>query len=161
MLQFFRELLSTNTNQDNNDQHYSSDYVSESSERKLQLATCALFLEVAHADDNFDPAEQDVIISIMIKMFVLNEAEVNELMKQSNEIIRESVSLYEFTDVINAHFNKEEKYEIIKNLWRLILADEKIHKYEEHFVRTISNNFHLEHKDMIAAKLEVKEELGL
>lgn len=161
MLQFFRELLSTNTNQDNNDQHYSSDYVSESSERKLQLATCALFLEVAHADDNFDPAEQDVIISIMIKMFVLNEAEVNELMKQSNEIIRESVSLYEFTDVINAHFKKEEKYEIIKNLWRLILADEKIHKYEEHFVRTISNNFHLEHKDMIAAKLEVKEELGL
>ena len=48
-----------------------------------------------------------------------------------------------------------------RNLWRLILVDEKINKYEEHFVRTITNNFHLEHQDMIAAKLEVKEELGL
>lgn len=161
MLQFFRELLSTNTNQANNNQHYSSDSVSENTERKIQLATCALFLEVAHADDNFDPAEQDILISIMTKMFDLNEAEVDELIKQSNEIIRESVSLYEFTDVINEHFDKDERYEIIKNLWRLILADEKINKYEEHFVRTISNNFHLEHKDMIAAKLEIKEELGL
>lgn len=161
MLQFFRELLSTNTNQDNNKQHYSSDSVSESTERKLQLATCALFLEVAHADDNFDPSEKKVLISLMKKMFDLKEDEVNELIKQSDEIISESVSLYEFTDVINEHFDKEEKYEIIKNLWRLILADEKINKYEEHFVRTISNNFHLEHKDMIAAKLEIKEELGI
>ncbi|HET54218.1 MAG TPA: TerB family tellurite resistance protein [Ignavibacteria bacterium] len=161
MLQFFRELLSTDSNQNNNKQHYSSDSVSENTERKLQLATCALFLEVAHADDIFDPSEEKVLISLMKKMFDLKEDEVNELIKQSDEIIRESVSLYEFTDVINAHFDKEEKYEIIKNLWRLILADEKINKYEEHFVRTISNNFHLEHKDLIAAKLEIKEELGI
>jgi uncharacterized tellurite resistance protein B-like protein len=133
MLKFFRDLLGDST--ENNPQHYSSDSVPESSEKKLQLATCALFLEVAHADESFQPEEREKIISVMKDMFELNEDEVDELIKQSNEIV--------------------------KNLWRLILVDEKINKYEEHFVRTITNNFHLEHQDMIAAKLEVKEELGL
>lgn len=159
MLKFFRDLLGDSTK--NNPQHYSSDSVPESSEKKLQLATCALFLEVAHADESFQPEEREKIISVMKDMFELNEDEVDELIKQSDEIVKKSVSLYEFTDVINNHFSKEEKFEIVKNLWRLILVDEKINKYEEHFVRTITNNFHLEHQDMIAAKLEVKEELGL
>ena len=159
MLKFFRDLLG-DTNE-NNQPHYSSDSVPAGSERKLQLATCALFLEVAHADDNFEKSEKEKIISVMKDMFELKENEVEELIKQSDEIVKKSVSLYEFTDVVNHHFNKDEKYEIVKNLWRLILVDEKINKYEEHFVRTISNNFHLEHSDMIAAKLEIKKEIGI
>lgn len=159
MLKFFRDLLGDTT--ENNQQHYSSDSVPANSERKIQLATCALFLEVAHADDNFDSEEREKIISAMKEMFDLNVDEVEELIKQSDEIVQKSVSLYEFTDVINSHFNKDEKYELVKNLWRLILVDEKINKYEEHFVRTINNNFHLEHSDMIAAKMAVKEELEL
>lgn len=159
MLKFFRDLLGDTT--ENSQQHYSSDSTSESSNRKLQLATCALFLEVAQADDNFDPEEREKIISVMKEMFHLDEEETNEIIKQSDEIVRKSVSLYEFTDVVNHHFNKLDKYEIVKNLWRLIFVDEKINKYEEHFVRTINNNFHLEHQDMIAAKMEVKNEMGL
>lgn len=159
MLKFFRELLGESN--ENNIQHYSSDSVPDGSEKKIQLATCALFLEVAHADDNFDPEEREKIISVMKKMFDLDAEEVDELINQSNEIVKKSVSLYEFTDVVNHHFNKDDKYKIVKNLWRLILVDEKINKYEEHFVRTINNNFHLEHSDMIAAKMEIKNEMGL
>lgn len=159
MLKFFRDLLGDTT--DTNQQHYSSDSSSAGSGRKLQLATCALFLEVAQADDSFDPDEREKIISVMEEMFDLEADETNELIKQSDEMVKESVSLYEFTDVVNHHFNKSEKYEIVKNLWRLILVDEKINKYEEHFVRTINHNFHLEHSDMIAAKMEVKSEMGL
>ena len=159
MLKFFRDLLGDTTEQ--NQQHYTSDSASAGSEKKIQLATCALFLEVAHADDNFDPDEREKIISVMTEMFDLSPDQVEELINQSDEIVQKSVSLYEFTDVVNSHFNTDEKYTLVKNLWRLILVDEKIHKYEEHFVRTINNNFHLEHKDLIAAKLEVKSEMGL
>lgn len=128
--------------------------------RNVEIATCALFIEVAKSDDNFSVEEKELIIDLMKKTFSLSDDEVKELIKQANETIRESVSLYEFTDVINAHFSKDEKYEVIKNLWKLILADEKINKYEEHFVRTINHNFHLEHKDLIAAKMEVKNQHG-
>lgn len=163
MLKFFKDLLSEKPDSENNDSNYSSDTTSsdDNSERKLQLATCALFLEVAQADEHFKRDEREKIMKVMKEMFVLSSEEINELIKQSDEYIQQSVSLYEFTDVINNHFNKDERYEIIKNVWRLILTDEKIHKYEEHFVRTITANFKLEHRDMITAKMEVKEELEL
>ncbi len=160
MLKFFRDLLDENQKKEAN--NYSSDSTqSDNSEKKLQLATCALFLEVAQADEDFDKSERDKIISLMKEMFDLNEDEVKELLNQSNEYVKRSVSLYEFTDVVNKYFSKDERYEVLKNLWRLILVDEKINRYEEHFVRTITSNFHLEHRDMITAKMEVKEELGL
>jgi uncharacterized tellurite resistance protein B-like protein len=79
-------------------------------------------------------------------------------MQLSEQQTRESVSLYEFTDIINKNFSRNEKLSIIKNLWRLAYADGRLDKYEEYFLRIINQNLHLEHADMIAAKLEVKKE---
>jgi len=159
MLKFFRDLLTDENNQ-NNYSHDSETYRTHTS-RKLELATCALFLEVAQSDEHYEKSEREQIVAAMKSLFTLSEKEITELMKQSDEQVRESVSLYEFTDVINHYFDKDQKYEVIKNLWRLIFADEKISKYEEHFIRTINNNFHLEHNDLIASKMEVKKELGI
>jgi uncharacterized tellurite resistance protein B-like protein len=127
---------------------------------KLQIATCALFIEVAKSDENFSQDERDYIVSTLQEQFELTEDEVNELMNLAEERVDASVSLYEFTDVINQHFSKDEKFEIVKNLWRLIFLDENLDKYEEHFIRIITNNFHLEHKDLIDAKMMVKEEFN-
>ena len=127
--------------------------------KKIQIATCALFLEVADADDDFDPREREKIISIMEDTFNLTRSEVDELLKMSNESVENSVSIYEFTDVINKSFSHEEKYDIMLNLWRLVYVDNYLHKYEEYTLRKIANDLNLEHKDFINAKLQVKEEL--
>ncbi len=151
MINFFKNLFDDLNNKENKIENRD-----ENIKRKVEIATCALFLEVAKSDDNFSKTEKKLIISLMQSTFDLSENEVEELMKQADEIIENSVSLYEFTDVINSHFSKDQKYRVVKNLWRLILSDEKINKYEEHFIRTINRNLHLEHKDLITAKLEVK-----
>lgn len=130
-----------------------------SHEKRVQIATCALFLEVANSDDNFAKEEKENIYESMKKIFGLKDEYINELISLSKEQIRHSVSLYEFTGIINDHFSKEEKYEIVKNLWKLIYADNRVDQYEDLFIKRISSNFHLEHKDLIAAKLEAKKEL--
>lgn len=127
-------------------------------EKKLQIATCALFLEVANSDDNFAKEEKENIYKSMKEIFGLEEQYIKELISLSEEQIRNSVSLYEFTDIINQNFSKDEKYEVVKNLWKLIYTDNKVDKYEDLFIKRISSNFHLEHKDLIAAKLEVKND---
>lgn len=127
-------------------------------EKKLQIATCALFLEVANSDDNFAKEEKENIYKSMKEIFGLDEQYIKELISLSEEQIRNSVSLYEFTDIINQNFSKDEKYEVVKNLWKLIYTDNKVDKYEDLFIKRISSNFHLEHKDLIAAKLEVKND---
>lgn len=138
----------------------SIDVSSIDSNTKLQIATCALFLEVANSDDEFSEEEREFISQLLQKEFHLNKGELEELYELSRKRVRDSVSLYEYTDVINSHYTKSEKYEVVKNLWELILVDGKLDAHEEHFVRIISKNLKLEHKEMIAAKMEAKQKLG-
>jgi len=126
--------------------------------KKLQVATCALFVEMANADDNFDDNEKELIIKLMKDIFNLKEDDVHELIELSEEEIKDSVSLYEFTEVVDTELNKNEKIEIIENLWRLILVDDKLHQYEDFFIRKIVANLHLSHGDMITSKIKVKGE---
>lgn len=153
MLGFIKNLISNrDTTIDNN---ISEKY---SSETQLQIATCALFLEIAHSDDDFSIEEKGFIEKTMRNEFNLEDELVDELLDLATQQTNESVSLYEFTNVINKSYGRPEKLVIIKNLWRLVFADGKLDKYEEYFMRTISRNLHLEHSDMIATKMEAKEE---
>lgn len=132
-----------------------------SPEEKLKIATCALLIEVGNADDEFSKVEKEAIINIMRENFALSETEVAELIELANQQIEESISLYEFTDIINKNFSREEKLEVVKNIWRLIFADGKLDQYEEYFIRKISRNLNLYHQDFIDTKIAVKQELGL
>lgn len=151
MLQFFKNILTQTCN--------SSEQSNFRNDDKLKIATCALFLEIANSDDNFSGEEMAQIYSIMKNTFSLTDEDVKQLIELSEVQIRRSVSLYEFTDIINKNFTYEEKYEIIKNLWRIVLADKILNPYEEHLLKIINGNFNFYHKDLIAAKLEVKEEI--
>lgn len=154
MLGFIKNLISNN---DTTSNKVSNKY---NSETQLQIATCALFLEIANSDDNFSIEEKVFIEKTMREEFNLDDELVTELLALATQQTDESVSLYEFTDVINKSFGRDEKLIIIKNLWQLVFADGELDKYEEYFMRTISKNLHLEHSDMIATKLEAKEELN-
>jgi uncharacterized tellurite resistance protein B-like protein len=151
MLGFIKNLITNQIDENLEQNNYDT-------ETQLQIATCALFLEIANSDDDFSIEEKVFIEKTMREEFNLDEKLVEELLELATQQTEESVSLYEFTDVINKLYNRDKKLIIIKNLWRLVYADGKLDKYEEYFMRTISKNLHLEHSDMIAAKLEVKDE---
>lgn len=127
-------------------------------EQKIQIAATTLFIEIAKADSDFSTKEHDRIIELLKNYFSLNSEQVKELIVLANTWIKESVSFYEFTEIINKHFTQDEKYELVKNLWRIVYIDKVLDKYEEHLIRIISNNLKLSHRDMIAAKLEAKQE---
>jgi uncharacterized tellurite resistance protein B-like protein len=132
---------------------------SHSEEYKLQIAACALLLEIATADDNLNKEEKNKINFLMKKTFNLSDEEVSSLIEKSEEEIENSVSLYEFTDIINNNLNNDEKYRILKYLWCIAYADGNIDSYEDYYIKKISNNLHMHHKDRIAAKMEVKIEI--
>ncbi len=123
-------------------------------QQKIQIASATLFIE--RADSSFSSDEYKRINDLIKNMFSLSNEQVHELMELAEDWISRSVSMYEFTDIINKHFSSDEKYELVKNLWKIVYADNILDKYEEHLVRVISHNLKLSHRDMIAAKLEVK-----
>jgi uncharacterized tellurite resistance protein B-like protein len=128
-------------------------------EKKLHVATCALFVEIAKADSEFTSEEKNKIISIMKEAFKLEDYYVNELLELAEQEVYESVSIYEFTSIINQHFSEKEKFELLKDLWRLIYVDDQLHKYEDVLIKRIGGTLNLEHQKIIGAKLLVKEEI--
>ncbi len=128
---------------------------------KIEIAACALFIEMAKADGDFTDEERKFIISEMKKTFDLDDKYVKELIILAEQRIKQSVSLYEFTGVINTSFTHEEKIKLVESLWRLIYKDEKLNAYEDHIIKKIAATMNIEHKQIINAKLWVKEQLGL
>lgn len=128
---------------------------------KVEVATCALFIELAKSDGEFSESERELIISEMKTFFNLEKKYVDDLILLAEEKVKESVSIYEFTGVINKSFTQEEKIELLENLWKLIYRDEKLSAYEDHLIKKIGSTMNIEHKQIINSKLWVKQQLGL
>ena len=128
--------------------------------KKLEVASAALFIEIAKADGNFSDDERKRIIDLMKEEFELDDECVNELLKLSEKKVQQSVSVYEFTSIINEGFSQQEKLELLKNLWRIIYVDGKLDSQEDRLIKIIGGTMNIEHRDIIGAKLMVKQELG-
>jgi uncharacterized tellurite resistance protein B-like protein len=155
MFEFINKILNgSQTNEENFQSPLKID-----SEKKLQIAACTLLVEMGKADSDFTLEERRKIISIMENTFQVEENYVNELIELSEKRINENDSIYEYTTIINENFSNSEKFELLKNLWRLIYTDNNLDKYEEHLVKKIGTLLNIEYSNIIGAKLLVKEEL--
>jgi uncharacterized tellurite resistance protein B-like protein len=129
----------------------------ESSERSVTTATCALFLEMAHADSEFSESERDNIINILQTSFDMTAEDAKELMNLSDLERKESTDLWQFTNLINQNYSREEKLMVAETLWRVIYTDGKVDQHEEYLMRKLTYLLGLDHEDMIEAKFKARE----
>lgn len=129
----------------------------ESPEKMIQIATCALFLEIANSDEHFSNEERQTIIEILKNEFSLADNEVQNLIKETEHTLDDSIDLWQFTNLINKHFSDEDKTKILENLWKIIYTDEILDTYEDYLAHKIANLLHLPHKTLIETKLKVKK----
>jgi uncharacterized tellurite resistance protein B-like protein len=122
---------------------------------RTQIAACVVLMEVAKYDSEFSSIEKDTIEAILKDELSIPDEAIQDLMKIAEDKREGSVDLWEFTDVINQHFSREEKIKIIELAWKVIYADEKLDMYEDHFIHILAKLLRLEHKELIDAKLHV------
>ena len=157
MNRFLKKILNGSQNR----QEIISSSVKPNNEKKIQIAACALLVEIGKADSNFTNEERKKIISIMKNTFNVEEDYVNELIELSEKNFDENESIYEYTTIINNNFTNNEKFELLKNIWRLIYTDDNLSRYEEHLVKMIGTLLNIEYSNIIGAKLLIKEELKI
>ena len=124
-----------------------------------QLAACVVLLEAAHADYECTDEEMDHVVHTLQSDFGLSQDYVSELLDLAHQERSQAVDLWQFTNQINQEFSKEEKKAVLEGVWRIIYADGKLEKHEDHFVRKLTNLLRLSHKEMIDAKLKSREQL--
>jgi uncharacterized tellurite resistance protein B-like protein len=134
------------------------DEADENPEHLLALAASALLLEVAWADHDIADEELSIIERALKAQFGLSEDEVRTLVDESREAHDDSVGVYGYTRTINESFTEEQKFELVTALWRLALADDGLHRYEEHTIRKIAELIYLSHSRFIEAKLTAKRD---
>lgn len=121
-------------------------------EKKLQLATAALLLEIARADFNIADDETQAIAKSLETTFGLAPAELDELLQLATQEVNEAVSLHQFTRLVHESYPPADKKEIIRMLWSVAYADNVLDKYEEAMIRKISDLLYVSHQEFMHAK---------
>ncbi len=123
----------------------------------LELAAAVLMLEISLADSEIQDDERKVIEDALKKVFHLPETDVQTIIELAKQEVDHSVSLYEFTRLINDKMSLDERIRIVELLWQVAFADMTIDKYEEYFVRKIADLLYIPHQDYIKAKHRAAE----
>ena len=120
---------------------------------------CGLMVEAANIDGKIDQVEINKISNALIETFDENPAEVEKELNKCLVEIKEHKSLHFFTSKINKAFSEEKKIYLIEVLWKIILADGKVHDFESNLIRRLSGLLYLTGVQTGNAKKRVLEKL--
>jgi uncharacterized tellurite resistance protein B-like protein len=127
----------------------------QQTDHDLLLAVCALFVEMARIDETFTPSEMETILAILKDKYGLSQEYAYALITEAEKELKESVDLWQFTNLINENYSIEKKMELIEMLWRIVYVDATMDKYEHHLMDKLAKILRLTHEQLIDAKLKV------
>ena len=123
----------------------------------LQKVSACLLLEVARADHQVDDVERSAIIDAIGRATDLSATELSQLVSEAEQQADAAISLHEHIRLVNDEFSREQKINLIEQLWRVAYADNELDRYEEAFIRKLADLIYLKHRDFMQAKLRVTE----
>ena len=125
----------------------------ETQRRSIRLAAAVLLVETARADFTEDITEMNKLKDLLTSSLQLSDDEVHDLVTAAKERVEESTSLFDFTRIINDHYNTEQKLELIRAMWAVAYADGNLSKNEEHLIRQVADLTYVTHSDYIHCKV--------
>lgn len=126
--------------------------------RRLEIATCALLLEAAHADEDMGAEERAAIVALVRQRFGLTADEVEQLLEQAEARRGSSTGLYEFTRLIAESWDRRQRQAVLALVWRVVYSDGRLEAREDALVHKLAHLLGLSHEELIALKLRVKRE---
>jgi len=126
-------------------------------ERRLQMATAALMVEMLHVDEQVTAEEDEKLRQLLKQRFELDPDEIEALINLAHNEKHEATDYYAFTSLLNEHYTQQQKIKLVEDLWQLAYADGDLDKYEEHLLRRLADSLHVPHQDFIRTKHNVLE----
>ena len=127
----------------------------EQSNKDSDLINVAcLMIHAAKIDENYTDKEKKIIKNTLIKLNN-NDEDIDKIILEAEKKESDSNHIQDFTKKIKA-MDKENKIEIIKNIWSIILSDGNSDIYEENLMRRLAGLLYVDAKIMGDIKLDIQ-----
>ena len=140
---FFGEKSSNNENQD----ALNSSVIEE--------AVVVLLLRAANIDGKKDEQEIEAIKRLIIQQFNYDEEKADMLITSASEKEESSADLFEWSKIINDHYDLDSKKIVFSMMCEIICADGLIDPFESNLIRRLSGLLYISDKDAGAIKKKV------
>ena len=123
---------------------------------EIILASTCLLLSIARADDFVDEEEAKIINEILQDFFDITKEEAVSLIAKANIDLDKSTDYFSYGSKLNEHFSLTDKIDFISCIFEVAYSDGDYHYMEEHMIKKIAHMFHIENKDLINVKMDIK-----
>ena len=117
------------------------------------LNIACLMIHAARIDENYTDKEKNIIKKTLSKLNKNNE-NIDNLILEAERKESDSSHIQDFTKNIKA-MDKDNKIEVVKNIWTIILSDGNSDMYEENLMRRLAGLLYVDAKTMGDIKLEI------
>ena len=128
----------------------------QSETHDVRVAACALLLEMADIDGEFSSKEKRLIVSTLRKHYGLPEEAAQDLLDTAAREVEGSIDLWRFTNLINRHYTREEKEQVLELVWHVALSDRNLNRHEDYLAHKLGELLRLDHRQLIDAKLRAR-----
>ncbi len=126
-------------------------------ETESRLAVAALMIHCMAVDREVTRSERAKLRSVLMDTYSLSEANVEKLIAEATRADNEAVDLYGFTSVLKRHLDREQRADVIEQLWSMVYADGTIHEFEDNLVWRVAELLGIERTERLARKRAARE----
>jgi uncharacterized tellurite resistance protein B-like protein len=112
----------------------------------------ALLVHVASIDEAYTDKEKK-IIKDFIASFSYGDSDVEEVLKEAEQLESDSIQLLSFTNLVKKE-SLELKTEVIEHLWKIIISDKSVDQYESSLMRRICGLIYF--PDKLSGEIKLK-----
>ena len=121
------------------------------------IDVACLMIHAAKIDENYTDIEKKIIKNTLTKIND-NKEDLDKIMIEAEKKEADSNHIQEFTRNIKM-MEKENKKEVIKNIWTIILSDGNSDMYEENLMRRLAGLLYIDDKTIGEIKLNIQGKL--
>ena len=120
-------------------------------DKESVVSVAALLVHAAKIDEHYSNQEK-ILIKEFIKTYLIND-DCDAILKKAEEVEKNSNQLLSFTNTIKKN-TIEIKSDIIENLWKILISDNTIDKYESNLMRRLCGLIYF--PDKLCAEIKLK-----
>ena len=116
------------------------------------IGISALLVHAANIDEIYSNHEKE-----LIKNFInsyLKDGNTNEILKNAEEIEKNSNQLLNYTNIIKQK-SMDIKKDIVEHLWKVIISDNSVDQYEANLMRRVCGLIYIPDKEFAEIKLKL------